>query len=45
VGVLDRRWSRIVPDLYRLQSGLERLDVKYANGEVSYGKIEEVHNV
>lgn len=44
VGVLDKRWSQIVPSLYLLQSGLERLGVSYVDGEVRYIAGEEVHH-
>lgn len=43
VGVLDKRWSQVVPSLYLLQSRLEKLGVTYVNGEVSYSEGETPH--
>lgn len=36
VGTLDKKWSQIVPSLYLLQLGLEKLGITYVNGEVRY---------
>ena len=43
VGVLDKRWSQIVPSLYLLQSGLEKLGITYVNGEVRYSESGDYH--
>jgi hypothetical protein len=44
VGVLDKRWSQILPSLYVLQSRLEKLGVIYANNKVSYVDREGVRH-
>lgn len=36
VGVLDKRWSQVLPSLYVLQSRLEKLSVTYVDNEVRY---------
>ncbi len=43
VRLLDKLWNRFVPDLYRLQTKLERAGLLLINDEVTY--IEEGGNV